>query len=76
MKSEIVAVHDSGGVTRATLLLDCERGCQIPVRQGEARMGASKVWGWDGNVATPSVTPSIACTVCGFHKTFTNGVWQ
>lgn len=76
MKNEIVAVHDSGGVMRALLQLWCEQQCTIPVRQGEPMMGASKVWGWDGNQAVPTVTPSIACSKCGFHKTLVNGEWR
>lgn len=76
MKCEIVAVHDSWGVKRALLQLGCERACTIPVRQGEPRMGESKVWGWDGNEATPTVTPSIDCTKCDFHKTLMNGDWK
>lgn len=76
MKYEVVGVHDSGGVTRAFLLLNCAADpalrCQIPLRQGEPRMGVSKVWGWDGK---ETVTPSIDCSKCGFHKTLTNGVW-
>lgn len=72
MKYAIVARHDSGEVVRAFLALECEGQCTIPLRQGEPRMGASKVWGWDGK---ETVTPSIACTKCGFHKTLVNGVW-
>jgi hypothetical protein len=30
MKYEITAVHDSGGVQRAILILDCGQRCQIP----------------------------------------------
>jgi len=76
VKYTICGVHDSGGVTRAFLLLDCQAdpslGCQIPLVRGAPRMGASKVWGWDG---VQTVTPSIACSKCGFHKTLTNGEW-
>lgn len=73
MKYQITGVHDSGGVTRAFLILGCDGQCQIPLRQGEPRMGASKVWGWDGNT---TVTPSIACEKCGFHKTLVQGEWR
>ena len=74
MKYEIVGAHDAGGVTRALMILDCGQKCQIPLRQGEAKAWVGgHVWGWDGK---QTVTPSIACSKCGFHKTLTNGEWQ
>lgn len=76
MKCEIVGKHDSGGITRAFLILGCDRQCQIPLRRGEPRMGASKVWGWDGKEEGATVSPSIDCTQCGFHKTLVQGQWQ
>lgn len=76
MKAAIVGVHLSGSVLRAFLQLECGSHCQIPVRKGAARMGESKVWGWDGKVENPTVTPSIDCTKCGFHKTLQSGAWR
>lgn len=77
MKYEITGIHDSGGTTRAFLMLDCQadraHGCQIPLVQGAPRMGVSKVWGWDG---ANNVSPSINCGKCGFHKTLINGEWR
>lgn len=76
MKYRLGGIHDSGGILRATLVLECEGQCTIPLRKGEPRMGEAKVWGWDGNAEPPTVTPSIACTKCGFHKTLVSGQWQ
>jgi hypothetical protein len=70
---EIAGAHDSGGTTRAFLILDCADKCSIPLVHGGPRMGESKVWGWDGNT---TVTPSINCSKCGFHKTLVNGEWK
>lgn len=74
---KIVGAHDSGGVLRAIMILECGRACQIPLRQAEARKldGGGHVWGWDGKEELATVTPSIKCSTCGFHKTLTKGVW-
>lgn len=69
MKFEITGVHDSGKVKRAFLALECGRDCKIPLRHGVAN---ATVWGWDGK---ETVSPSVNCSVCGFHKTLVNGVW-
>ena len=75
MNYKIVAVHESGDVTRAILLLDCKGSCQIPIRKGGHTQYATKIWGWDGHVEAPTVTPSIDCPKCGFHRTLTKGNW-
>lgn len=72
MKYEIVGIHDAGGVQRAFLKLECGFGCQIPLRTDHA---AYPAWLWDGKLDPPSVTPSISCANCGFHKTLTKGEW-
>lgn len=32
------------------------------------------VWQWDGNVESPTITPSIDCVDCKRHFVVTNGV--
>lgn len=56
------------------LRLNCRRQCEIPLNgDGAKEIGGVKAWGWNGNEQAPSVTPSIACEQCGWHKTITNG---
>ena len=75
MKYEIIALHDSGDVIKAILLIYCMNGCQIPIRKGDPSPTGER-WGWDGNSEVPTISPSINCTKCGFHKTLINGQWQ
>lgn len=62
--------------TRARLVLNCDQACNVPLSVGEPRISISgpRRWGWNGNVESPSVTPSINCSRCGWHKTITKGV--
>lgn len=57
--------------TRGYVILDCDIECTVPIGVGQPISGACKRWGWDGAV---TVTPSIDCQRCGWHKTITNGV--
>lgn len=52
----------------------CRLGsCQIPIKRGPPDNAAHK-WGWDGNMETPTLTPSIGCDHrCGWHGHITNG---
>ena len=74
MQYKLTGVHEEeGGDTRASLRLECGRGCIIPLVKGAPR--DPRPWGWDGNETAPTVIPSINCSKCGFHKTLTNGAW-
>lgn len=44
--------------------------CYVPIREGANR---EHTWGWDGNIAKPTITPSIDCTQCGWHGFIRNG---
>jgi hypothetical protein len=45
--------------------------CSQPITLGEAKDGR---WHWDGNMAAPTITPSIGCdNRCGWHGHITNG---
>jgi hypothetical protein len=47
---------------RAYLVVGCARGVDGECRFGLwMRPAGSCTWQWDGNVATPTVTPSIDC---------------
>lgn len=80
MRFEIAGVHEAGpGQLRAHLVIHCAkpRPCTVPLRQGAAKAwSAGHVWGWDGKTEAPSVTPSVNCSQCGFHKTLVKGAWQ
>lgn len=60
---------------RARVVVDCPRSttgeCAFSCWQKSAQ-GA--MWHWNGNEASPSISPSINCHVCGRHFTITNGV--
>lgn len=73
MKFRVLAPHASGDAQHSLLVLECGSQCQIPLIVGPPKN--SNVWGWDGNVETPTVSPSINCSKCGFHKTLTGGNW-
>ena len=75
------------GVT-ASILFVCPRGerCGVflaPQPIDRPRPDACYVWGWDGNMERPTITPSINCIAekdgkptggCGWHGFITNGV--
>lgn len=52
----------------------CSLGsCCIRIRRGAADQAQHK-WGWDGNMESPTITPSIGCDhLCGWHGFITNG---
>lgn len=63
------------------LLMPCPKKswCEVPVTLGEAYTDPIRglVWGWNGNVERPTITPSIGCDIaprCGQHRVITNGV--
>lgn len=59
---------------RAVLLLDCSGNCSIPLsKAGPSQVNGCKRWGWDGNIASPTITPSIDCQRCGWHRTIVGG---
>lgn len=72
------AVIRSGDVEhpgKQYLRLNCARQCEIPLRrEGAKEVCGIKAWGWDGNEGAPTVTPSIDCPQCGWHKVITNGI--
>jgi hypothetical protein len=41
---------------------------------GSSTDQAGLIWGWDGNVTRPTITPSIACQSCGLHVVIADGV--
>lgn len=56
-------------------LIRADAHCEFPVRVGShSGDGDNKVWGWDGNVENPTITPSINCLSCGAHVTIANSV--
>lgn len=56
------------------LRLNCARMCEIPLStEGAKEANGTKRWGWNGDRHTPTVTPSIDCQKCGWHKTVVNG---
>lgn len=68
---------DSEWPGNPSLVLNCARECTIPLRaDGPKEANGAKAWGWNGSMdaASVSVTPSIDCTECKWHKTITNGV--
>lgn len=77
MEHEIIGARDG----RAWLQMKCGRkaedgtvvNCQVPLRQGDPR---APTWGWDGKEQGATVSPSVSCNVCGFHKTLVKGAWQ
>lgn len=47
--------------------------CSVPVR-GESLPNGAGPWGWDGNLESPTLTPSINCVGgCGWHGFITAG---
>ncbi len=57
------------------LNVECEGGyqgiCPFPIW---TKPHGGTMWNWDGNIEQPTIRPSIACQVCGWHKTITKGV--
>lgn len=54
-----------------------KRMCMIGLTLGpqEDKDGARR-WHWDGNMESPTVTPSIGCmNRCGWHGNITDGDW-
>ena len=48
--------------------------CEFPVKIGShGELTGLKFWNWDGNEASPTVSPSIACQICGLHVVVTKG---
>lgn len=66
--------HDANP-DRAVLVLKCGKSstgdCRVSLRKDIPAGGPS--WNWDG---VTTVTPSINCSVCGFHKTLVQGIWS
>lgn len=66
---------------RATLYLVCERGaCHVSGQVRECAFSLwphaaqERTWQWDGNVAAPTIRPSIDCRGgCGRHFFMTAG---
>lgn len=60
------------GVGRITFDCPNRPGCRcyVPIRR-EVHKG--KTWKWNGDLAAPTITPSIDCTLCGWHGFITNG---
>lgn len=60
---------------RAFLVLKCGKTstgeCRVALRKDIAATGPT--WHWDGK---ETVSPSVNCSVCGFHKTLVGGVWS
>ena|SRR2546429_9400233 len=85
----IHGVEGYPGVT-ASILFVCPRGerCGVllaPQPIERPRPDACYVWGWDGNMERPTLTPSINCIAekdgkptggCGWHGFITNGVMR
>ena len=47
---------------------DC---CEISIKFGDCK---APLFGWDGNLEAPTITPSIGCDHrCGWHGHITNG---
>lgn len=64
------------------LVMSCPKKawCEVPIQHGkESESGPrGRVWGWDGNVDAPTITPSVGCDNaprCGQHRVITNGKW-
>lgn len=86
---EITTVEGYPGVT-ARILFECPNGRRCgallapqPIPRAEGRL--LYVWGWDGNVEQPTLTPSINCIAekdgkptggCGWHGFITKGVMR
>jgi hypothetical protein len=74
----------------AHIIFVCPRGQRCAVLLGpnfvdRPNPDALCVWGWDGNMDRPTITPSINCIAekdgkrtggCGWHGFITNGVMQ
>lgn len=59
------------------LEFECKGGgtCHVRIVRGKQYTdNVGCVWGWDGNVNSPSVVPSIKCGKCGLHVNVTAGV--
>jgi len=83
---ELGTVEGYPGAT-AHILFVCPNGQRCAVLLGPQSVprsaeGRLSIWGWDGNVACPSLTPSINCLAekdgkptggCGWHGFITNG---
>ena len=55
--------------------------CSIPLTLGPPEDGpGERRWHWDGNMLSPTISPSINCSGhpyrCGWHGSVTNGCWQ
>jgi hypothetical protein len=88
---DIVAGHGVEGYPGATghCIFVCPNGRRCAVLIGPSAVGkpnpnALAVWGWDGNVDRPTLTPSINCRTtkddgtpaggCGWHGYISSGV--
>lgn len=61
-----------------TLIFRCprlDRNCSIHIKNGNAEP-IGHVFGWNGNIEKPTITPSIGCDDaprCGWHGNIANG---
>lgn len=71
---EIVTVSLEPGRERRKLVFECPRRaghvCEVMLKPWPIN---SPTWTWDGNATTPTLTPSINCSDCGWHGFVTNG---
>lgn len=62
---------------RAYLVVDCGKQfgpikqCLFPLWKIAPQF---PMWNWDGNIEKPTISPSVACQLCGWHVVITNGV--
>ena len=67
-----LSLHDA---TRAYLRMNCDGECTVPLSTTGTKTykDGGKRWAWDGNEQHPTISPSISCDLCGWHKTIVNG---
>lgn len=63
-------IEGMGGDTCIHVMLPGSTFIALPIQRGSAP--GNRIWGWDGNEETPTLTPSIH-TIGHWHGFLTNG---
>lgn len=67
-----IEVREDGRGAHMFYVCPGNRVCALRLQEGPPP--GNQVWGWDGDMEKPTISPSINCHSCGWHGWIKEGV--